>query len=510
MVAILLVPQAIAYAYLAGMPPQYGLYAALIPILLYAFFGTSPHVAIGPVAISAILVLAGVSQIAKPFSPEYISLVILVGFLIGILQLLLGAFKKGNLVNLLSFPVIVGFTSAASIIIISSQLNHVLGIDAPQFESFWKSIQFLTAHLTDTHLVTLIIAIVSILFIVVTERVSRKIPGRLILVVAGIILSYMFGANTKGVEIIEFVPSGLPGFEVPTFSVNAIISLLPTVIVVSLIGVLESIGIAKALENKNDFYEINTNQELIALGISKIGGSFFSALPSSASFSRSAILHQSRARTNIASLITVLFVIISLLFLTQYLFYLPKVILAVIIIYAVKNLFEYHIGKHLFKLHKFDFVVMLITFLSTLVIGLELGVLIGLFISFFTLQTTKKSTFKAFTNIFSQNYQKDIILEEPSNSNECARLIICDNLHFGNAYYLKDFVNDRIIHNEEISVIEIDFKQHCDMDSSALKAMKESLRALHLKDKTYTILNANDKLNLRLKNAHIRLSNSNP
>ena len=181
MVAILLVPQAIAYAYLAGMPPEYGLYAALVPILLYAFLGSSPHLAIGPVAISAILILAGVSQLAEPFSPEYIKLVIFAGLLIGGIQALFGILKRGNLVNLISYPVITGFTSAASIVIISSQLKDILGIHTPHFESFVSSTTFLFDHIKETNLLTLIIAICSVVFIVLTEKLSRRIPSRLIL-----------------------------------------------------------------------------------------------------------------------------------------------------------------------------------------------------------------------------------------------------------------------------------------------------------------------------------------
>lgn len=507
MVAILLVPQSIAYAYLAGMPPQYGLYAALIPILLYALFSTSPHVAIGPVAISSILILAGVGHIKTPFSPEYIKLVILTGLLIGIIQFFIGLIKKGKLINLLSFPVITGFTSAAAIIIISSQLKYLFGIESGQFQSLWTSIYQIFTNISETHFLTLSIAIFSIGFILVSEYFSKKIPSKLILVFLGIIVSYFFELNDKGVDIIEFVPSGLPKFNLPSISLNECISLLPTVILVSIIGILETVGIAKALEHKNDFYEIDTDQELLALGISKIGGSFFSALPSSASFSRSAILHQSKARTNISSIITFLFVVLSLLFITPYLFYLPKVILAVIIIYAVINLFEYRLGKQLYRLHKFDFLVMVITFLATVFIGLENGVLIGFIISFLSLKNTKKSSVKEVINVFKQNYAKDISLQK--NQKNKAHLSIHDNLHFGNAYYLKELVNKEVIHDNDILDIEITFENHCDMDSSALKVMRESLKMIQLNDKTYRITASNEKLITRFKIAYIRMTSKN-
>lgn len=510
MVAILLVPQAIAYAYLAGMPPEYGLYAALVPILIYALLGTSPHVAIGPVAISAILIFAGVSQLAIPFTPKYIELAIFAGLLIGVIQAMIGFLKKGNLINLLSYPVITGFTSAASLIIISSQLKYILGIKTDQFVSLWSSLKFLVLHISESHLLTVGIAISSFVFIILSKKINTKIPSRLILVVVGITVSHWFDLDSKGIDIIEFVPSGLPEFNIPTISNHQIIPLLPTVLLVSLIGIIESIGIAKALEHKNDFYEINTNQELIATGLSKIGGAFFSALPSSASYSRSALLHQSKARTSIASIVTVLFVILSLLFLTPYLYYLPKVILAVIIIYAVKDLFEYQLGIYLYKVHKFDLILMLITFLATLFLSLVAGVTIGFITSFFILGKTKKSTINEIITIFSQNYKKDIVVSIDTKMKHKAKLFINNDLHFGNAYYLKDLINKEVVNNHEINTVDIIFKEHCDMDSSALKAMKEVILSILLKDKTYSILNINEKLNTRLKNAHIHLSNIEP
>ena len=503
MVAILLVPQAIAYAYLAGMPPEYGLYAALIPIVLYAFFGTSPHLAIGPVAISALLITAGVSQLAVPFSKEYIQLAILAGLLIGAVQLILGLLKMGKYINLLSYPVITGFTSAASIIVIVSQMKDVLSIDIPRFEYFHETAIHTINNIKETHLLTLGIAGGSLLLIFLLRRISKKIPAGLVAVTLGIAISYFLDLEARGVDIIGFVPPGLPSFGMPVISFDTIISLIPTVLMVSIIGIIESIGIAKAIQNKSKTYEVSTNQELIALGISKIGGSFFNALPSSGSFSRSALLYNTKAKTTIASLITVVFVILALLFLTPLLFYLPKVILAVIIIYAVKNLFEYQLAKRLLKVHTFDFIIMVITFFITLLVSIEIGVGVGFLASFIILFYSKSSILKGIGKTFSQNYKNEIFFERDANSNTSALLKIKDNLHFGNVHFFKKLVQNRLAKEQEITNINFQFDPDIDMDSSAIKSLNEVLKFLNSNKVEYSLSNFNQKLEKRLRGSNV-------
>ncbi|MDF1697214.1 MAG: SulP family inorganic anion transporter [Saprospiraceae bacterium] len=504
LVSILLVPQAIAYAYLAGMPPQYGLYAALIPILIYSFLGTSPHVAIGPVAVSAILVLAGISKLAAPFSETYIKLVILTGLCIGLVQVFIGLIRKGNLINLLSYPVISGFTSAASVIIISSQIKDILGIQTPKFESLPETAMYLGAHCDEIHVLTLIMALISFVFIFISKRINPNIPSRLILVGFGIFFSYFLNLNGSGVEIIGKVPSGLPSFKMYTLQMEDILAILPTVLLVTLIGIVESIGIAKALEYKNNFYQIDTNKELIALGFSKIGGSFFGALPSSASFSRSALLHQTKAKTTIASIITVVFVVLSLLYLTPLLFYLPKVILAVIIIYAVKNLFEFHLAKRFYHLHAIDFTVLIITFLATLIIGLELGVVVGFIVSFGILFLSKNPFLKEVLQLFTQKYQSDFHTEI-NEVDSTGKIYIKDQLHFGNAEYFKTLSYKMIKDNQHLKEVSIAFEYGSDCDSSGLKALQRITTLLQENKQHYTIEGINPNLQYRLESSHIKI-----
>jgi SulP family sulfate permease len=502
LVAILLVPQAIAYAYLAGMPPQHGLYAALIPILIYAVLGTSPHLAIGPVAISALLILAGISQFAEPFTPRYIELTILAGLLIGITQIIMGGLRLGNYINLLSYPVISGFTSAASILIIATQLRHVLGIHIPRFDHLHETIIHTLENILETNPLTLLVAVCTFLIMYSLRRVNKNIPGGLIVVAIGIILSFFCDFSTKGVEIIGFVPHGLPSFCLPSLSMANIIILLPTVFLVTLIGIVESVGIAKALENKNQYYEIDTNKELIALGTSKIGGSLFNAMPSDGSFSRSALLHEAKGRTTIASIITVIFVILSLLFLTPLLYYLPKVILAIIIIYAVKNLFDYQLMKKLFHTHKFDFAILLTTFIFTLFVSIEVGVAIGFLCSLFNLHSKKQSWPKAIGKVLRQNYAQDIVFSDVSDKDAHGELYIKDDLNFGNAYFLKDLIKHKVT-NKGLNKLIIHFDKNVDMDSSAVKALGEVLRQLKSKNIKYNVTGINPKLAKKLMDSTI-------
>jgi SulP family sulfate permease len=495
MVAILLVPQAIAYSYLAGMPPEYGLYAALIPCILYAIFGTSPHLAIGPVAVSALLIMAGISQVAEPFSEQYISLVILSGLLIGVIQLLMGVFRLGALVNLLSYPVITGFTSAASIIVIVNQFKDIFGLHIPRSDFLFDTVIHIINNLKSIHVPTLLIGLATFLIIIVLKKLSNKIPYGLVIVTIGILLSYLLDFENMGVAIIGTVPSGLPTFLIPEINISNISSVMPTVILVTIIGIIESVGIAKAIGNKHDYYSIDTNQELRALGISKIGGSFFNSIPSSGSFSRSALMNESGAKSSVASLITVIFVVLALLFLTPLLFFLPKVILAVIIVFAVKSLFEYTLAKSFFKTNRLDFLVMFVTFIVTILVSIKVGVFVGFLVSIIVVAINSKNIFRSVKRLFLFRESEGIEIEESSD-----RIVIKaeGQLNFGNDDYFKKKVKEITAEMEKCAFISIDLSQTNDIDSSGLKALKSIKVYASASDIELQLINYNPKVKSRL------------
>ncbi len=378
-VAVMLVPQGMAYAMLAGMPPIYGLYGGLIPLFLYAILGTSRQMSVGPVAISSLLIVAGISQIAQPMTEQYISLVLLAGLMIGIAQFSLGLLRIGFVVKIISHAVIIGFTSAAAIIIAISQLKDLLGIEIPRAEHSYQTLVYAIKHIEETNLLTLVICLGSMVLIYTLKKINRAIPGALLAVIICTLLVYWGGISD--INIVGTVPDGLPGFSMPELDWKNISSILPTVFVVTIIGIVESIAIAKVIQGKHKDYEINPNQEFIALGIAKIGGAFFQALPTSGSFTRSAVNNEAGARSGFASIFTALIIGLTLMFLTPLFYYLPKAVLAAIILLSIFGLFDLSGAKELWRKDRYQFLVMLVTFICTLLVGIEMGVLIGVVFS---------------------------------------------------------------------------------------------------------------------------------
>ena len=288
-VAVVLVPQALAYAYLAGVPPVYGLYASLLPMLIYGLMGTSPHMNVGPVAITAVLILAGISSLAEPFTQDYVDLVVLCGLIVGLLQLIMGLLRMGFIVNFLSHPVLSGFISAAAVIIIVSQLPNLLGIQIGDSDSTVDKLWSIFQNIYGCHRLTILIGGISLLVLIAIKKIAPRFPGLLFVITATTVLSFYIDAPSQNVSVIGSIPSGLPKFDVSFLSINKIGSIMPTALTICFVGFIGSLSISKGLELKHRSYKVSANRELLALGVSKIVGSFFQAMPSSGSFSRCAL-----------------------------------------------------------------------------------------------------------------------------------------------------------------------------------------------------------------------------
>jgi len=478
MVAVLLVPQGMAYAMLAGLPPIYGLYGGLIPLLLYGLLGTSRQLSIGPVAISALLVLAGVSQIAEPETPEYINLVLTAGLLIGVAQLLLSVIRLGFLVNFISHPVIVGFTSAASIIIAISQLKDVLGISIPRFIHSFETLSYAIQHLGETNIYSLLLSTGAILIIIILRKISRAIPSALLVVVAGTLLVYFSNGESLGLKIVGEVPEGFPVFQAPILNWEIIQKLMPIVFTVTTIGIVESISIAKVIQSKHQNYSLRPNQELLALGVSKIGGAFFQALPTSGSFTRSAINNDSGAQSGIASIFTAIIIGLTLLFFTPYFYYLPKAVLAAIILLAVKSLFDFNEGKHLWKTDRPDFFMMLATFLVTLILGIEEGVMAGVVLSILMVLYRSSRPHLAVLGKLPQtrSYRNVNRFENAEQPDDVLVVRFDDQLYFGNADFFKDSIKGLAKEKgAPLQLIVIDCSSIHEIDSTGLHALEQLL-----------------------------------
>lgn len=442
-VAVLLIPQGMAYALIAGLPPIYGLYAALTPQIIYAFLGTSRQLAVGPVAMDSLLVAAGLGTLTLVQPTQYIQMAILLAFLMGTIQLLLGFFRMGFIVSFLSKPVISGFTSAAAIIIGLSQLKNLIGLSLPQSNQLHKVILALIELKEPIHLITVIISTVSILFIVFIKKWNRKIPSAIIAVTIGILAVSFFNLEEKGVAVVGVIPEGLPSFQLLNFDSTLIKPLFPIALTLALVAFMEAISVAKAIEEKHDDYKVDPNQELIALGGANIVGSFFQSYPTTGGFSRTAVNNEAGAKTGIAALVSALLVALILAFFTHWFYYLPKAVLGAIILVAVINLIDFKFPIRLYKKRKDEFVLLLITFLSTLFLGITEGILIGIVLSILILlYRTSKPHYAFLGRIGQTNYFKNIARfpEETVQRDDLIILRFDAQLFFGNIQYFKELV----------------------------------------------------------------------
>ena len=376
-VAVMLIPQGMAYAMIAGLPPVYGLYAAIFPQLIYAIMGSSRQLAVGPVAMDSLLVATTLNTMAIVDAQHYISLAIFLAFFMGVIQVFLGLIKFGFLVNFLSKPVINGFTSAAAIIIGLSQLNHMLGVEISQGNVLQALMQSIWEVRTEIHLLTLMITLGSIFLIFGIKRFSKKIPVALVVVILTTLLTSQLNWNEMGVSIVGTIPSGLPAFNFQWIAVEDIYPLFPMALTLSLIAFLEAISIAKAIEVKENKETVDPNQELIALGAANVFGSFFQSYPTTGGFSRTAVNHESGAQTGVAAIISAAVVGLTLVFFSSWFYYLPKPVLGAIILTAVINLVDLKYPYQLWSSHREEFFILLFTFLVTLFMGIMEGILLG-------------------------------------------------------------------------------------------------------------------------------------
>lgn len=480
-VGIMLIPQGMAYAIIAGLEPIYGLYAAIVPCLVYAILGSSRQLAVGPVAMVSLLVASGVGTLAEANTEVYVSLAITLALLVGVIQLFLGLFRLGFLVNYLSHPVISGFTSAAALVIAFSQLKHLLGIDLGKSEHIHELIFKVFENFTDINIITFAIGIGGILVIILFKKYLPIIPGALAAVILGILVTWLLGLHSFDVKIVGEVPRGLPHLTVPTLDFTQIKSLLPIALTIALIGFMESIAIAKAMQIKHKDYILFPNQELAALGIMNVLGSFSQSYPTTGSFSRTAVNDQNGAKTPLASIITALFIVFTLLFLTSLFYYLPKAILASIIMVAVYGLVDIKEAKKLWFADRNDFWVLVITFLGTLILGIEKGILLGVFISMaIVIYETTRPNYAILGKIPNETYYKDITRFSNLKVHPDTLIMRFESrLYFANVTFFKKIINDEIKKKPFIKAFFLEASGINSMDSSGFHAMEDVIDGCH-------------------------------
>ena len=486
-VTIMLIPQSLAYALLAGLPPQIGLYASIIPLLIYSVFGTSNTLAVGPVAVIALMTFAVCSKFAQPGSSEFVSIAILLAAISGLILLLMGILRLGFITNFLSHPVISGFITASGLIIAASQLKHILGIngDGSNLITILSSI---LKNISEISIVTLFIGILSLFILYwskkrfksflknsnVNEFLSDLISrtGPIIAVIVSTFFVWIFGLGDNAVSIVGHIPKGLPEIKFPEITLNTFFELFIPALLISIVGYVETVSIAQTLAAKRR-EKIEHNQELIALGLSNFGSGLSGGFPVTGGFARSVVNFDAGAKTPAAGAFTAIGIAFSTLFLTSLLFYLPKATLAATIIIAVLSLVDFKSVIKVFSNSKTDGLAMVSTIVVTLCFGVEIGIVSGVVLSLimFLYRTSRPHIAKVGQVPGTEHYRNEdrhIVI----SSNKVICLRIDESLYFPNARFLEDTIYKFIINNKNAKHIIIMCSAVNYIDSSALESLE--------------------------------------
>ena len=483
-VGILLIPQGMAYALIAGLPPIYGLYAALTPQIVYAILGTSRQLAVGPVAIDSLIVASGLGIISVSSPEQYILMAISLAFIVGSFQIIMALFRFSFITSFLSKPLINGFVSALAIIIGFGQLKYLLGISLSQTSLIQNILIDIYNNVNQINLPTLYLGLSSILIILFFKKYKPKFPIYFIILILGTFISYIFNLNKTGIDVVGNIPKGLPEFKTPLLNYEIMIDLFSIGITLAILGYIHAISIAKKIEEKHNYYKINTNQELFALGMSNIIGSFFQSYPISGGLSRSAVNDESGAKSGISSIISAFIVALIIIFFTSYLYHLPKAVLSSIIIVAVFNLIDYKFPRKLFSNFIDEFFLLTITFFVTIFYGIIGGILIGILISILIITLRfKKSNFSLKKKIKNlMNYASIISVSDiPQKKSNILILELKGQIFYGNLSFLKSFIEKKTINSSSLNTLIFDIKNLYHIDNSGSESFCQIIKKLNNK-----------------------------
>lgn len=474
------IPQGMAYAIIAGVPPIYGLYAGVIPLLIYPLLGTSKNLSIGPVAVDMLIVAAGVSLLAEPNSDRYITLAILLTMMAGAMQLLMGSMRLGVVFNFFSRPVIAGFTLAAPIIIAFSQLNNLLGIELTNTQYIFVIIEEVIQQIGQVHLPTLLWGGIAIVILVAINALKANIPGFVIIVSGSILTAWLTGIGSSGISIVGDIPMGLPSLALPEVNFNNIRELLPTALTLALVQFMSVASLGRAFAKRNN-YIIDANHELVAIGASNFLGSFFQSIPVSGSFSRSAASEQANVQTPLANVITSAVIIATLLLLTPLFYYLPMPILAAIIIVSVLNLIDIAEFKFLFKTNRNEGLIAVFTAICTLLIGIQEGILLGVVASMvnilykYSRPTVAELGIVPGTRLY-KNLERN---NDATTINGVLILRVDASFSFVNAEFFRDYILEKSRQrNKSTRYVVIDGSSINSLDTTAIEQLKSMITTL--------------------------------
>jgi len=378
--AIIVLPQSVAFATIAGMPPEYGLYTAMVIPIVAALFGSSFHLVSGPTTAISIVVFAAVSKYAEPGSAEFVSLALTLTFLAGVYQLVFGLAKFGMLVNFVSHNVVIGFTAGAALLIASSQIPYIVGIDIPRGGDFLNTWFDIYTGVGEFNIYLLIVGLGTLVTAIVVKILKPKFPNLLIGMLVGGLLAFYLGGFTDSIKTVGAMPAYFPPLSTPDFSLNSLKALAPEAFAIALLGLIEASSIGRSIATKSN-QRINANQEFIGQGTSNIVGSFFSSYASSGSFTRSGVNFESGARTPLSAILAALFLMVIVLLVAPLISYLPLAAMAGVILLVAYNLIDFKNIKKTFTYSKSESVIFTATFLATLLFELEFAIYLGVLLS---------------------------------------------------------------------------------------------------------------------------------
>ncbi|SEB18095.1 SulP family inorganic anion transporter [Marinobacterium iners] len=486
-VTIMLIPQSLAYALLAGLPPEVGLYASILPLVAYAIFGTSRTLAVGPVAVVSLMTAAAVGNLALAGTAEYLAAAIALAFLSGVILILMGLFRLGILANFLSHPVISGFITASGLIIAASQLKHILGVDAGG-HNLLDILMALAGQLAHINLPTLIIGVSATAFLFWVRKQLKPLlvkvglgprladiiakAGPVLAVVATTLAVWGLDLQAQGVKVVGQVPSGLPGLTLPSFDLGLWKQLFVSALLISIVGFVESVSVAQTLAAKRR-QRIDPDQELVGLGASNIAAAASGGFPVTGGFSRSVVNFDAGAETPAAGAFTAVGIAMATLVLTPLIFFLPKATLAATIIVAVLSLVDLGALKRTWAYSRSDFAAMLATIVLTLVHGVELGIIAGVGLSVLLyLYRTSKPHSAIVGRVPGTEHFRNIDRHQVETEQHILTLRVDESLYFANARYLEDLIYDQVARNPELRHLVLMCPAVNLIDASALESLE--------------------------------------
>ena len=499
--AIIVLPQSVAFATIAGMPPEYGLYTAMVVPIIAALFGSSFHLVSGPTTAISIVVFAAVSKYAAPGSEEFVALALTLTFLAGVYQLVFGLAKFGLLVNFVSHNVVIGFTAGAALLIVSTQIPYILGIHIPRGGSFINTWIDLYSGVGEFNIYLLIVGLGTLVSAIIIKLVRPKFPYLLIAMFVGGFLAFYLSGFTDSIKTVGVMPAYFPPLSSPNFSLNSLKSLAPEAFAIALLGLIEASSIGRSIATKSN-QRINPSQEFIGQGTSNIVGSFFSGYASSGSFTRTAVNFESGARTPLSAILAALFLMVIVLLVGPLISYLPYAAMAGIILIVAYNLIDFQSIKKTFTYSKSESVIFTATFLSTLLFELEFAIYLGVLLSLM-LFIAKTSAPEVHTLAFGSPPGEDIrklqsIRKTPLVQCPQLKIIRIDmSIYFGSINHIQRQIsqivdNQRIYHilivASGVNFIDLAGIEGLLIEHRRLKALNGNLYLVDVKSSTYEFM----------------------